>query len=237
MADAAKGRHRPFRFTRRSTPPQTLPTTASHPWLTADRGWVPAGALRLGEPLVTLTGATSSSGTVAWVRVVPGQADRYNLTVAHDHTYAVGSGQVVVHNVDCGDAGWLRTGTRGRPGGGAIITQDGAVPLTGVSGERGVPNPGLDLEGHTYNGGCGEVACASKAMRSIEMGTGGWQKGKPTTIYIDQVRGSGPCSGCVSVLHQVADYVGATVTAVWSTADGVSTQDFLPGVVPFGGNG
>jgi hypothetical protein len=32
------------------------------------------------------------------VRVTPGQADRYNLTVANDHTYAVGSGQAVVHN-------------------------------------------------------------------------------------------------------------------------------------------
>jgi hypothetical protein len=81
---------------------ETIHTTANHPWLTADRGWVQAGDLRSGELLVTLSGTTS---TVAWVQVVPGQADRYNLTVANDHTYAVGAGQVVVHNTDAGPCG------------------------------------------------------------------------------------------------------------------------------------
>lgn len=77
---------------------ETIHTTANHPWLTADRGWVEAGQLQPGEAVVTLNG---SSGTVAWVHTVPGQADMYNLTVANDHTYAVGDGQWVVHNT-CG---------------------------------------------------------------------------------------------------------------------------------------
>jgi RHS repeat-associated protein len=76
---------------------ETIHTTANHPWLTADRGWVEASDLQLGEQVVTLSGATS---TVAWVQVVPGQADYYNLTVAKDHTYAVGDGDYVVHNTD-----------------------------------------------------------------------------------------------------------------------------------------
>ncbi len=84
-----------------ATAGETLHTTANHPWLTVDRGWVPAGAFQPGEPLVTLTGG--SSGTVAWVHGVPGQADRYNLTVAHDHTYAVGASRAVVHNEGCDD--------------------------------------------------------------------------------------------------------------------------------------
>ena len=33
--------------------------------------------------------------------MIAGQADMYNLTVASDHTYAVGDGRAVVHN-DCG---------------------------------------------------------------------------------------------------------------------------------------
>lgn len=82
-------------------PIETIHTTSNHPWLTADRGWVEAGQLRPGEPVVTLSGATE---TVAWVHVVAGQADMYNLTVAKDHTNAVGAGQVVVHNVGCGNA-------------------------------------------------------------------------------------------------------------------------------------
>ena len=36
---------------------ETIHTTANHPWLTSDRGWVVAGDLREGEPVVTLNGA------------------------------------------------------------------------------------------------------------------------------------------------------------------------------------
>lgn len=76
---------------------ELIHTTANHPWLTSDRGWVQAGDLKPGEAVVTLDGASS---TVVWVHIVPGQADMYNLTVANDHTYAVGTGQYVVHNID-----------------------------------------------------------------------------------------------------------------------------------------
>jgi hypothetical protein len=76
---------------------QTIHTTATHPWLTADRGWVPAGDLKVGEQVVTLNGTTS---TVQWAHAASGQADMYNLTVAHDHTYSVADGQAVVHNID-----------------------------------------------------------------------------------------------------------------------------------------
>jgi hypothetical protein len=62
----------------RTTTSETIHTTANHPWLTADRGWVAAGELRADEPLMTLGGTTS---TVAWVQVTPGQADMYNLAL------------------------------------------------------------------------------------------------------------------------------------------------------------
>jgi hypothetical protein len=70
--------------------------------LAVDRGWVQAGDLHVGEQVVRLHGSTN---TVAAVRVVPGQADMYNLTVANDHTYAVGDDQAVVHNTGACEGG------------------------------------------------------------------------------------------------------------------------------------
>jgi hypothetical protein len=61
---------------------ETIHTTANHPWLTGDRGWVVAGDLKPGDPVVTLTGAT---GTVVWVHTVAGRADMYNLAASR-HT-------------------------------------------------------------------------------------------------------------------------------------------------------
>jgi hypothetical protein len=46
---------------------ETIHTTASHPWLTADRGWVDAGNLLPGELVATLS---VQAATVAWVHVV-----------------------------------------------------------------------------------------------------------------------------------------------------------------------
>ncbi len=76
---------------------ETIHTTANHPWLTADRGWVVAGGLRNGEAVVTLDG---QRGVVLTTQAVAGHDAMDNLTVADDHTYAVGNGQWVVHNID-----------------------------------------------------------------------------------------------------------------------------------------
>jgi hypothetical protein len=81
---------------------ETIHTTDNHPWLTADRGWVPAGELRLGERVVRLDGTTAA---VVALTVRPGVADYYNLTVSVVHTYAVGAGQFVVHNCDSAKLG------------------------------------------------------------------------------------------------------------------------------------
>jgi hypothetical protein len=77
---------------------ETVHTTANHPWLTADRGWVAAGDLTVGEQVVR---ADNSAARVVGVRVVPGAADYYNLTVSRLHTYTVGESHAVVHNTDC----------------------------------------------------------------------------------------------------------------------------------------
>ncbi len=57
--------------------------------------------LRIGEQVQRLDG---SYGVVVALRHIFGVAVRYNLTVADDHTYAVGAAAVVVHNNDgCGN--------------------------------------------------------------------------------------------------------------------------------------
>ncbi len=77
---------------------ETIHTTQKHPWLTTDRGWVPAGELRVGEQVVELGGRTA---TIAALAVRPGAATYYNLTVSTLHTYGVGTSRAVVHNANC----------------------------------------------------------------------------------------------------------------------------------------
>lgn len=74
---------------------EVVHTTVSHPWLTADSGWVRAGKLHVGERVVRADG---SSAVVAAIRVIPGAANMYDLTVSNIHAFIVGSGQYVVHN-------------------------------------------------------------------------------------------------------------------------------------------
>ena len=76
---------------------EILHTTTEHPFLTVELGWVNAQDLKPGEHVRRLDGTV---GVVVGTQVVAGVAVRYNLTVANEHTYAVGTGQWVVHN--CG---------------------------------------------------------------------------------------------------------------------------------------
>jgi hypothetical protein len=91
-------RTRPARPRRPGTRCST--TTANHPWLTADHGWLPAGFLHLSEPVQRADGSTA---TVVAIQVVPGTAAMWDLSVANVHTFAVGDAQMVVHN--CGGGG------------------------------------------------------------------------------------------------------------------------------------
>lgn len=74
---------------------ELIHTTAKHPLLTTDRGFVLAGTLQRGERVVREDGVPA---TVVAVVVRPSAAAYYNLTVSVLHTYAVGSGRYVVHN-------------------------------------------------------------------------------------------------------------------------------------------
>ncbi|WP_406483301.1 polymorphic toxin-type HINT domain-containing protein [Streptomyces sp. NBC_01615] len=79
----------------------TLHTTSKHPfWDATVHAWVPAGKLTAGH---TLTAEDGHHVVIARIRVTPGAAYRYNLTVRELHTYYVVAGgvPVLVHNV-CG---------------------------------------------------------------------------------------------------------------------------------------
>ena len=74
---------------------ETIHTTANHPWLTSDRGWIVAGHLQLGEPVQRVDGSVA---VVVALTVVHGTAPMWDLTVSAVHDFAVGSGACVAHN-------------------------------------------------------------------------------------------------------------------------------------------
>ena len=79
------------------THPEVVHTTANHPWLSADHGWLIASFLHVGEPVRQADGSTA---VVVSVRSVSGAANMWDLTVANVHTFTVGNGAFVVHNCD-----------------------------------------------------------------------------------------------------------------------------------------
>ncbi len=89
-----------------------ITVTTNHPFYVdsgtalAGRGWLPAGSLRVGDHLRTAAG---HDVTVIGLHQGVGHAPVYTLTVAHDHTFFVGSAQVLVHNATgpgrCGSQG------------------------------------------------------------------------------------------------------------------------------------
>ncbi len=78
---------------------ETVHTTAKHPFLTLEQGWVTAGQL---QPGMHVWRADGQIGVVEAVVVVPGAGTMYNLEVSKLHTFEVGLGQWVVHNCNFG---------------------------------------------------------------------------------------------------------------------------------------
>ena len=99
-AGAPHGRAPPLAPAPSQTPQpleETVHTTAKHPFLTVEQGWVTAGRLQPGMHVLRADGHV---GVVEAVQVVPGAGTMYNLKVSRVHTFEVGLGQWVVHN--CG---------------------------------------------------------------------------------------------------------------------------------------
>ena len=92
---------------------ETLTCTPEHPFFTVGGGWVEAGSLGIGTSIVSRAGPALSVTGLTWKRDSTkeleanggvGSVAVYNLTVADDHTFFVGTtgGGTWVHNVDCG---------------------------------------------------------------------------------------------------------------------------------------
>ncbi|MCP4361917.1 MAG: hypothetical protein GY796_28225, partial [Chloroflexi bacterium] len=75
---------------------EIIETTPEHPFRTAGGGWVAAGSLQAGDQVQK---ADSSYGIVEAVKFVYQLQPMYNLTVATAHTFFVGDGQWLVHNI------------------------------------------------------------------------------------------------------------------------------------------
>jgi RHS repeat-associated protein len=104
VSDAPKPKVDPDGLPRGRAPPQktttqeeTVHTTAKHPFLTAEQGWVKAGQLQPGMHVIRADGQV---GVVEDIQVIPGAGTMYNLEVSQVHTFEVGIGRWVVHN--CG---------------------------------------------------------------------------------------------------------------------------------------
>ena len=74
---------------------ESIVTTPEHPFYITGQGWIPAGALQVGEKILRANGQV---GTVKRIAVTKQLQVMYNLTVADAHTFFVGDGQWLVHN-------------------------------------------------------------------------------------------------------------------------------------------
>jgi RHS repeat-associated protein len=75
----------------------SIETTPNHPFFTADRGWVLAGDLKIGEKIRTADG---TDATVVSFTIDDHPAAMWDITVQGAHSFFVGDGRVLVHN--CG---------------------------------------------------------------------------------------------------------------------------------------
>ena len=81
---------------------ETITATREHPFYVKGKGFVPAGALAIGNSIVTRAGPTLVVKSIEWKRRPEGYSV-YNFVVEDLHTYFVGNsnGGVWVHNTDC----------------------------------------------------------------------------------------------------------------------------------------
>ncbi len=108
--------------------------------------------LRIGEPVRTLDGRTA---TVAELRVMPGAAAMWDLTVSNVHDFAVGDGCYVVHNCPDGTGSGGTAYSRGgvRAGKGEFtLSPDNWMDPTQKPGEGFEWKGKVDENGNPVNG-------------------------------------------------------------------------------------
>ncbi|MGI0015288.1 MAG: Hint domain-containing protein, partial [Nitrososphaera sp.] len=93
---------------------ETIETTLDHPFYTAERNWVGAGDLAVGEHVRRADG---EYGVVRAVEIVGRTQRMYNLTVDEAHTFFVGAQRWLVHNA----CNWLGGGLTDDPVGNQLV--------------------------------------------------------------------------------------------------------------------
>src|SRR5579883_956446 len=107
---------------------EVIHTNEKHPFLTKEKGFVPVSQLK---PGMHVRQADGSYGVVTKLVIVPGAMWMYNLTVAQDHTYTVGTARWIVHNTDpCGGGDPSLEGLGKLQNQEIEVTQDGINQIT-----------------------------------------------------------------------------------------------------------
>jgi hypothetical protein len=159
----------------------------------------------------------------------------YNLTVAHDHTYAVGDTQAVVHNDNClpplsqaqkepglAQAQQWAEQNGARAGAVAKISGDDEIFSRGFSGEihpadgkgsvgRFAPDQKLTPYQDAGRGNCAEFYCLGLRHRP----------NTPIDLFLYHYRGEGPCPACEQTFGKfIQNNNGYPIRAIWRTAAG-----------------
>jgi RHS repeat-associated protein len=79
-----------------TTSSEVIHTNTKHPFFTQEKGFLSVGQIKLGMHVLRADGQW---GLVTGWKIVPGSMTMYNLEVAQDHTFTVGTGAWVVHNM------------------------------------------------------------------------------------------------------------------------------------------
>jgi hypothetical protein len=74
---------------------EVIHTNKKHPFFTLEKGFLPVSQIKVGMHVIRADGWI---GVVMKWQPVPGVQTMYNLEVAQDHTFTVGSGEWIVHN-------------------------------------------------------------------------------------------------------------------------------------------
>ncbi|WP_291366431.1 hemagglutinin repeat-containing protein [Acetobacter sp. UBA5411] len=146
---------------------EVLGVTPAHPFYVKGRGWIQAGSLHPGDPLLTdATGEKKADELhVSAITVRPARADTYNFEVTQTHTYFVGNLRAWVHN-SCAQnperAPNLTPEGAGRSGAFNQAKRDAGIPTSQQPvkiiqnvDRRGKPQPGSQYVFETPSSGGG----------------------------------------------------------------------------------
>ncbi len=118
---------------------EPIETTPTHPFFTAEQGWVEAGQLWIGAHV---RNADGGSGVVTGIAIRYQPAPMWDLTVDTAHTFFVGDGRWLVHN--CGPNPGIRGGENPAAAYGRGMHQELAIRVLNKGWRSEVPMRGVN---------------------------------------------------------------------------------------------